>query len=133
MATKPAEPDFFSGDFYSVEEFDPSDPLTPEEFEDVPYFYTWELERALTIPNGQNERLKFDFAERKLTYERYFSGFLYPDASFLGKIKFTQDAHAQDQNVKGHYLKISEDHLILRGFLTDHTGGKEFFWIKLIR
>jgi len=133
IETKTAEPDFFAGNFYSVEDFDLKDPVTFEKFEAVPYAYSWQLDRAIIIPNGQNERLKFDVVPEKPLYERYFSGFLYKDGSFLGKIKFTQDAREPDHNVKGNYLKISEDEFILRGLIEDSKGGREYFWIGLVR
>jgi hypothetical protein len=130
---KTAEPDFFAGSFYSVEAFDMKDPVTLEAFTDVPYFYTWELDRAIIIPNGPNQRLKFDVVPEKPLYERYFSGFLYKDGSFLGKIKFSQDAREPDHNVKGNYLMLDEDTVILRGCIDDSKGAKEYFWIHLDR
>jgi hypothetical protein len=132
MDNKTLKPDFLSGDFLSVEEFDIKEPFDPGDLGEFSCIYAWEIERAIIIPNGQNERIKFDIIPGKGMYERFFTGFLYPDGTFLGKIKFIQDAGEPDHHVKGHFIKIiGEDRVLLRGVIEDGRGAREFFYIHL--
>jgi hypothetical protein len=133
MDAKINKPNFMIGGIYFVEEFDLLQNIDFEkEFEDVEYETRWELNRGFIIPNGENDRLKFDIIPEAEFLECFFTGFLYKDNSILGKIKYIKDANEEDGLIKGQYLKVNNNRIIIRGVWDDGNGIKDFFWIELV-
>lgn len=133
MSKKIKKPIFFNGEIYFVDEFELKQPINfKKEFDKVEYEYSWHLSRGIIIQNDQNERLKFDIIPSNDFYESYFTGFLYPDGSVLGKIKYIQDAHAIDAVINGRYEKVTKNRILMYGIWDDTKGLKEYFWLELI-
>lgn len=134
MKTKSTEPIFFTGEMYFVENVTLTDTTNfKKEFEDVPYFASWKLDRGTVIPNGDNERLKFDIVPGIGFFPGYFTGFLYPDGKMLGKIKHVQEANSADVHVNGQYKKISKNRILIRGIWENDDRSKEYFWAQLLK
>jgi hypothetical protein len=135
MEFKDTKPQFMTGEIYFVDDFDFLQSFDlKQEFDTVEYYNTkWDLSRGIIIPNGENEKLKFDIIPPSDIYECFFTGFLYKDNSVLGKIKYIKDANAVDSLIKGQYLKLDNNRLLIKGIWDDANGIKESFWIELTK
>ena len=130
------KPNLMIGKIYFVEEIDLSQNVDfKQEFEDVENSGTggtiWNLSRGIIIPNGDNDKLKFDIIPSSDYYECYFTGFLYINNSVLGKIKYIKDANESDVQIKGQYRKLSQNKILIRGIWINDNGFKEYFWLEL--
>jgi hypothetical protein len=133
MAKKIKGPIFFNGEIYFLEQFDLKQTVNlKKEFDKVEYDYSWRLSRGTIIQNDQNDKLKFDIIPSNDFYESFFTGFLYPDGSVLGKIKYIQDANTIDAVINGRYEKVNKNRILMCGIWDDTKGSKEYFWLELI-
>ena len=126
MKKKIKKLNFFEGEIYFLDEFDLKQKINfKKEFDKVEYNYSWHASRGTIIPNGQNERFKFDIIPPDDFYEGYFTGFLYSDGTILGKIKYLQEANATDTIISGQYEKLNKNRILVRGVWNDTKGLKE--------
>lgn len=133
MDKKAIPPKLMYGKLYFVESFNPdfSDDIHGEYEAGFESDEEYEISRGIIIPNGDNERIKFDFDYHRDFYSSFFTGFLYSDKVVLGKIKYIKDANTPDASICGTYIKMNENWIIIRGFWTNPNNAKFPIWIDL--
>lgn len=84
----------------------------------------YKLDQGNIIPNPEfnNERIIFDLIGNSDYYGAAFSGFLYPDMKFMGKVKWIKDANLSDNDFRGCYKKISKKGIVLYGKWTESAN-----------
>lgn len=91
------------------------------------------LSRGAIILNKEfnNMKIKFDFDYGQDYYGGFFTGFLYPDGSINGKIKWNIDAKMNDAIIDGVYSKISKTKYIICCTWTTDENIVDYMVIEL--